>query len=115
MSDYNYKLEKIEIARGKQSMVSVGQSSSGPTFSVLKANSDNIVHRPEFSEIEEGDMVLVTGRTFWEYIKTSPVKEIIDIAQDRVVFRTNSSVYELTRSLEKDEEEDEDTYYIGAI
>lgn len=115
MRDYNYKLQKIEITRGKQSMVAVGQSSSGPTFSILKANSDNMVHRTEFTEIQEGDMVLVTGRAFWEYIKTSPVKEIIDIAQDRVVFRTESSVYELTRTVEKDEEEDEDTYYIGAI
>ena len=106
MKDYKYFLEKVEVEKGKRSLVPTGSTVGGPSFAIKR--DDEMIHRPDFTEVKEGDMILVTGRAFWEFIKTSPVSEIVDIAQDRLVFKTTSSTYVLTRTEEPEEFDEEE-------
>jgi len=106
MKDYIYHLEKKDVDKGKVSLVRPGTSISGD--SLLVSREGQLITEPDFSDIKQGDMVLVKGRGFYNFIKTSPVSEIVDIAQDRLVFKTTSSTYVLTRTEEPEEFDEEE-------
>lgn len=95
-----FTLEKLEVEEGQYSRVSAGHVQTGDTLSIFLAGK----HMPpkeidDVHYIEVGMQVLLTrGITAW--LNTSPVKEIVDIGDDYIKFRTNTYLYLLTQTRE---------------
>lgn len=88
-----YKLTKKSMDEGYGSRISVGQSLSGQ-LGIIR-NDDVVKEVTLLSEISVGDEVLLS-RGISDYIKTSPVTNIILLEAGRLLFNTRTSVYELT-------------------
>jgi len=87
-----FKLTKIEL-HGNSS-VPLGSSSIGSDFKTLNFDTKEQKDTPSFSTIEIGDMIFIDGYMGW--IKTSPISEIKEVDDSHIVFKTTSSIYELS-------------------
>lgn len=92
-----YTLEKISIDEGKSSAVSKGHKTQGD-LSVFDSGGNNLRAGVMIELVIVGVQVLLT-RGF-QFLRTSPITEIIERGEDFVVFHTNTSVYRLERHKE---------------
>lgn len=93
-----FTLEKISIEDGKDSMVPVGHSASSKEvvmFHYTHSNRKNII---SVNEVEVGWQLLIGRGIFRNTFNTSPIKEILIRAKDYVTFRTQTSIYKLTKT-----------------
>ena len=89
-----FRLEKIGMNEGHRSAVSIGRSIEGSDAFIKDYNSDTTpVALLKLSDLKAGYMVIVHG--FMDYIKTSPVSEIISSDETELVFKTDTSTYKL--------------------
>lgn len=93
-------LYKVHLNEGAHSRVSVGSSAVGEFFILRKANS--------LDALKKDDEIFVTGLN---YIKTSPVQEIIPY-EDGLTIRTKTSTYKL-EEVKEEKEEDGSKYIKG--
>lgn len=95
---YNYTLTKIELLENKYSAVPKGMSVNGRNLYLIRNNA--IVDTPFTSvrDIKINDEIAVV-RGLYDYVKTSPVSEILQINGDnKIVFKTQTSIYKLELS-----------------
>lgn len=90
-----FTLKKLKIEEGKDSLVWEGYKSNLPHMKLIDYED------PEFSkdldsiqDIEVGKQLLLYSLR--DYHRTSKISEIISKEPGKVVFRTQTSVYELT-------------------
>lgn len=98
-----FTLKKLELEEGKDSMVPTGHESTLPDG--ILYNRDTGERKPlnSIQDIEIGCRVTLTSST--RYHVTSEIREIISKDKDKVVFKTQTSVYELTQSNDDDDDE----------
>lgn len=91
-----FKLTKIKVEEGRLSMVSGGKSQSG-VLNLIRYNDDNYEYEmlkdKTVDDIKNGDMIFIEGLV--DFLKTSPVAEVVEKAEGYLKFRTMTSVYEL--------------------
>lgn len=87
-----YKLTKLSIEEGKESLVWVGMSCKGDLFIVSEYATPNIPAVPE--DIQVGDQILVS-RNVRDWISTSAVKRIEKNMDNTRTIWTQTSVYKL--------------------
>lgn len=98
----SYKLHKISIEEGKGSAVRAGAIHRGSTLGVGHyLSKEKLKLTDSLDDVREGLQVLVTQG--WNYVHTSPIQEILERTEGMVRFRTETSVYELTREEDTDE------------
>lgn len=93
-----YRLTKLSVEEGSCSIVAEGTSTTLPFLSALKPDE-----RPEerefpktFADIEVGDQVHLGSMT--QYHRTSAITEILEVTENRIKFKTQTSIYELVES-----------------
>lgn len=93
-----FTLKKLSMHVGKDSRVPVGTLSRLPMLSLFK-DGEIVMKHAWLDEIEEEQQILLSSMT--HYHRTSPIKEIVERTKDRIVFETQTSLYELTYSEDK--------------
>lgn len=88
-----YTLKKVALLQNKISMVHEGYERTLPNLLLVKSHENTRKSIGSIQEIEEGWEVLVCSLT--EYLKTSAVQKIVSSEPDKVVFETQTSIYEL--------------------
>ena len=88
----NVTIKKIAIDKGVFSMVSVGSSCTGK-LEMSYVNKPKKSGDPRIKDIRIGKQILVGNLT--NYIKTSPVTEILNKTDNEIVFKTTTSTYEI--------------------
>jgi hypothetical protein len=82
-----YKLTKIESFR--QGFVDVGQFEVGTL---------NIVY---YKNLPKAVGVSITGSSFYGYLRTSPIVEVLDSTDSVITFKTKGGVYKLEKVLDQ--------------
>lgn len=90
-----YTLRKLAIEEGQISAVRAGHSECG-NLSTFK-NGKYAVKSASLEDIKVGDQVLVSTITHW--LNTSPIREIVSYEPGIMVFKTQTSEYELSETL----------------
>lgn len=92
-----FTLKKLSMHVDKDSRVPVGTINKLPVLSLLK-DGEFVIKNASIKDIEVSHQVVITSMT--HYHRTSPIKEIVERTKDRIVFQTQTSLYELTYSAE---------------
>lgn len=90
-----YTLKKLELEEGKDSMLPTGYSTRGEFLSLFDYETDEVEHGVELSEVREGWQIIL--ESFRDYHRTSKIREIVTQDENSVVFRTQTSLYELIK------------------
>lgn len=94
------ELEKVAIKLGKKSTIAEGHRVIGNRclyFKVVEGSDNDLNAKIEDatpSDIAIGGQLLVM-RGMYDFIRTSPITEVIERTQEYITFGTNSSVYTL--------------------
>lgn len=91
-----FKLTKISIEEGKSSMVGEGYSSILPDLSIL-ALGETAKRNADLEDVRPGYQVYLSdsSRFNGRFHRTSPIEEIVSRGFNKVVFKTQTSLYEL--------------------
>ena len=92
-----FTLKKINIMEGQLSIVDPGYSRTGRVLSLLTPSTSQYTHIDSIDDVEVGKQVLLTSGVC-DYLRTSPVSEILERGRDFIRFRTQTSIYELTKT-----------------
>lgn len=90
-----YKLKKIKLKEGGDSIVWEGHEQQGHTLQLVDLEKAIRKQIDSIDDIEIGHQVLVT-RGIYEYLITSPVTMIVQKLGNRIIFETETSIYELS-------------------
>lgn len=94
-----YTLKKLELEDGKNSMLPTGYSSTLPMIHLADYETEEIKPINSIQEVEEGWQVILSSLT--DYHRTSKIREVVSKEEGRVVFKTQTSLYELTEKQEE--------------
>lgn len=95
-----YTLKKLLLEEGKDSLLPTGYSSELPNLDLFKYDTEEKKSIASLDEVSEGWQVILYSHN--EYHRTSKISEIISREPNKVTFKTQTSIYELTL---QDEEE----------
>ena len=89
-----FTLRKLELEKGKESTLPTGYTSRGHLLHLFKLQEpkENI-DGAALSDVKEGFQLLLIGLSEWH--STSKISEIISKEDSKVVFKTQTSIYEL--------------------
>lgn len=91
-----FTLRKLKLDEGKHSALGVGHTTSAPHLMLIDwENPDYKKVLESIKEIEVGKQVIVHSTFGKDYHRTSKISEILSKRPGRVVFKTQTSVYEL--------------------
>lgn len=88
-------LRKIEIEEGKDSVLPENYATRAPYMKLI--DYSDLSYSKELDsiqDIEVGKQLLLYSLR--EYHRTSKIKEIVSVEEDKVIFRTQTSLYELS-------------------
>ncbi len=88
-----YTLRKLELEEGKDSVLPTGYATRAAFLSLFDYETHESIHGIELSEVKEGWQVILED--FRDYHRTSKIREIVERGKNRVVFKTQTSLYEL--------------------
>ncbi len=94
-----FTLKKISIDPGKTSRVFEGYSTTGRELHAFNAEGSHILN--DISEVKTGYQLLLI-RNLAVYLRTSTVEEVTFFSKDKILVKTQTSVYELTQKEEED-------------
>lgn len=89
-----YTLRKTKLEEGSDSLLWEGYQSNLPTLSIYNHEDDTKEVLDSIQDIKVGWQVMLTSLR--EYHITSPVQEILKSSPEMVVFKSRTSIYELT-------------------
>lgn len=89
-----YKLEKLQLEDGKDSMLPTGYSQTGDSLLLFLAGTEERKKISNIHQVEAGWQLLLTSGT--HFLNTSPIQQILDMGDDYIKFRTMTSIYLLT-------------------
>ena len=87
-------LRKILLEEGKVSALPEGYSTTLPDIELIDYETDRRRKISSIQEVEVGWQVLLTSG--FQFHRTSKIREIVSKEEGKVVFKTQTSVYELT-------------------
>ena len=90
-----YKLKKLELEADKESSVENGYITESSVLSVLDTSTKEIRETNSLDDVTEHVQVYLTGNGM--YHRTSAVSEIVSRIENVVVFKTQTSTYELSK------------------
>jgi len=86
------KSKIVKISVQTNSPLSVGRECIGDTrYGITEA-----AVLENYSDLKIDDMVIVFYNLY-NFIKTSPISEIVEVSDDHVIFRTQTSTYRMDR------------------
>jgi hypothetical protein len=88
-----FKLTKLHLDPDKQSMLPAGYSSTMPMASLFNAGHEERIPVESVKDVKVGYQLLLTAGFSWH--NTSQIREIVSLEDKRVVFKTQTSTYEL--------------------
>ncbi len=88
-----YSLKKIKLLEGKDSKVYEGTESVLPHVKLYKNSEFRAID--SLKDLEEDGQVVLHSPT--NYHRTSPIQRLVEVTDDKAVFETMTSVYELTK------------------
>lgn len=92
-------LTKINLLSGADSAVNTGRTQTGRLVTGIPGN---IIDDAELTDIEIDYMVVCYNGPF-DYVKTSPIVNIMELTDTKIVFETQTSIYEfIVDNQEKD-------------
>lgn len=90
-----FRLTKMTVLDGQSSSVRQGTTVYNKTLGkVTRNNEDYTVTECKLDDLAINDEVLL-GNPFFGGIKTSAISEIVDKLEDRLIFKTRTSLYVL--------------------
>lgn len=90
-----YTLKKLELEEGKDSILPTGYATRGEFLSLFDYETDEVIHGVELMDVKEGWQIIL--ESFRDYHRTSKIREIVAQDETSVVFRTQTSLYELIK------------------
>lgn len=90
-----YTLTKLRVKEGLTSRVRTDHSQSGNRLTMFSLDNDVIFAEPEFKDIKEGYQIIVSTLATW--LRTSAIANILSCTENKIVFETQTSIYELTK------------------
>ena len=90
-----FTLKKLEVEDGKVSALESGYTSTLPDGILYNRDTDKRKPLDSIQDVEIGCQVMLTSST--RYHVTSEIREIVSKDRDKVVFKTQTSVYQLTQ------------------
>ena len=94
-----YTLKKLELEEGKDSLLPTGYYTKGETLSLFDYETLEVIKDIDLEEVKTGWQVILTS--FRDYHRTSKIREMVSKDVNRLVFKTQTSIYELTRNSEE--------------
>jgi hypothetical protein len=92
-----FKLKKISIDEGKDSLVPPEHVTYGVDLSLFKYDDKEAVKRKAtLADVDVGWQVLIAD--FNRYHNTSKIREIVERSDSKVVFKTQTSLYQLEKT-----------------
>ena len=98
-----YTLKKIELEDGKDSALPAGYSSTLPFLSLFDYVTERSKPISSIDEVEEGWQVVLTSLR--DYHRTSKIRKIVSREDNKITFKTQTSIYELIQHNEDLQEE----------
>lgn len=94
-----FTLKKLSIEEGKDSLVQPGHVTIGDGLDLFKYDDPEARKSiTSVQEVEEGYQILLTWAPGFRWHNTSKIKRIVSKEPGKVVFETQTSLYELTGS-----------------
>ena len=90
-----FTLKKIELEDGKESALPVGHMSALPDAILYNYETDEKKSLNSVQDVEIGWQVVLFSDS--RFHRTSKIREIVSKDSDKVVFKTQTSVYQLTK------------------
>lgn len=94
-----FTLTKLSVEPDKDSLVTVGYSTTTKTAKILDLEySEDLIDIASLDDVKVGLHVFLLDR--FRYHNTSAIKEIISRDANKIVFKTQTSIYELKHEIE---------------
>lgn len=96
-----YKMKKISMDEGKSSEIVIGREVTGYFFIGIEQDSGEFDIKEVESDLEIaeiGNTIMVHTRG-WDYIKSSPILEILEQSKNKLVIKTTTSTYEIIKEI----------------
>ena len=96
-----YKMKKISMDEGKSSEIVIGSEVTGYFFIGIEQDSGEFDIKEVESDLEIaeiGNTIMVHTRG-WDYIKCSPILEILEQSKNKLVIKTTTSTYEIIKEI----------------
>lgn len=90
-----YTLTKLQLEDGKESLLPTGYRTTASMLSLFDYETDELIRDVDFQEVTEGWQVLLTSPG--SHHRTSKIREIVSREKDSIVFKTQTSIYDLVR------------------
>lgn len=90
-----FTLKKIELEDGKVSALAAGYESILPEAKLYDRETDRLSNLKSIQDVEIGYQLVLLSDT--RFHTTSKIREIVSKDSDMVVFKTQTSVYQLTQ------------------
>lgn len=102
------ELTKTHIKKFQMSSIGTGACFKGE----IKVYRDlpkkvKIIRVKKFKSIKVGDIVVIRGESYRDYMNTSPIVGIISCNHNSIVFETGSSIYEAILIKKESNEQDD--------
>jgi len=89
-----YKLRKISIDKGAISALEAGYTSELPNLKLFDYETDEVIPIEDIKRIAVGWQIYLTdGIT--NFHRTSKIREVVSREKNKIVFKTQTSLYEL--------------------
>lgn len=88
-----YKLTKLDIEEGKQSALPAGYGSTLPNLQLYDWETDTSKSIESFEDITEGWQIILFS--IRDYHRTSKISKILKREPKKLLFKTQTSIYEL--------------------
>ena len=89
-----YTLTKLKLEKGNYSMFPEGYSSTLPTLQLFDSETDEKRNIFNLNDVLTGWQVILTDGG---YHRTSKIKEIVKRTKNKIVFKTQTYLYELIK------------------
>ena len=91
-----YKLTKLELEKGKASLLGADYTSELPDMHLFDWETGENKSDQTIKDITEGWQVILTGATHRDYHRTSKISEILEHTDKYIKFKTQTSIYEMS-------------------
>ena len=88
-----YTLMKLELEEGKQSALPTGYGTQGDALSLFDWETNEKKSIESLEDVQEGWQVILERGI--AYHRTSKIREIVKRCENKILFRTQTSLYEL--------------------
>lgn len=94
-----FTLTKVKLQEGRHSLVHEGKETTLPNAKLFDWETNESKKLESLNDIKEGWQIVLYSLT--DHHRTSKIKKIIEYTNKKVVFETETSIYELVKAQEE--------------